>query len=257
MCFRYFGFYHTYDTFYCLNQRFKQLIQYETKSYIDLYSTPSGKFLTFCFDLIQLIKTSQNYPLSIVALDKYRFNLIFYDDLFKDKFSKVKSLTLLNIDARAVYSIIFDDAIKLYQSLERLSLLNKIGEENEHSNDIKYLCSHLISSKMKSLKYLNLNFKRYSCACEHGLYRHTHHVELEFYELTIGNKSLSNLETLIIGNIPCGYGTYTSTELSFNTFTEKLSPCLSKLKNLMINAIRFDEDKYPGQNGVCIKILSH
>ncbi|CAF4021210.1 unnamed protein product [Rotaria sordida] len=139
---------------------------------------------------------SQNYPLSIVALDRYRFNLIFYDDLFKDKFSKVKSLKLSNIDAKTLSSIIFDETIKLYQNVERLSLLNAIGEENEHSDDIKHLCSHLISSKMKSLKYLNLNFK-------------------------------------------------------------KLLPCLPKLQNLMIHAIHFDQDKYPGPNKLRIKILSH
>ncbi len=33
------------------------------------------------------------------------------------------------------------------------------------------LCHNLISSKMKSLKYLNLNFEPYTCGCNHGLYR--------------------------------------------------------------------------------------
>ncbi|CAF4616335.1 unnamed protein product [Rotaria sp. Silwood1] len=137
MCFCYFSYYHVYQMFYRLNQRFNQLIQYETKIHLELYSIPSGKFLTFCIDLNQIITTSQNYPLSIVAHDKYRFNLIFYDDLFKDKLSKVKSLTLSNIDARTIYSIIFDETIKLYQSLERLSLQNKIGEENNYTDNIK------------------------------------------------------------------------------------------------------------------------
>ncbi|CAF2763768.1 unnamed protein product, partial [Rotaria sp. Silwood2] len=85
----------------------------------------SEKFLTFCFALHQLTIISQNYSLSIATLDKYKYNLIFYDDLFKEKLSKVKSSTLSSIDARTIYSIIFDETIQLYQTLEPLSLQNK------------------------------------------------------------------------------------------------------------------------------------
>ena len=137
MCFRYFDFYHLYEMFFGLNQRFNQLIQNQTKIHIELYLIPSGKFLTFCYQLYQLLTTSENYLLSIVALDKYRFNIIFYDDLFKDKFSKLKSLTLSNIDTRTICSIIFDRTTKLYESLEKLRLLDKISEENKHANDIE------------------------------------------------------------------------------------------------------------------------
>lgn len=61
------------------------------------------------------------------------------------------------------------------------------------------LCSSLISSKMKSLKYLNLNFKLnfdhpYGCSCQCE-----YDIELEFHMLKNGDKSSSNLESLIIG----------------------------------------------------------
>ncbi|CAF2691827.1 unnamed protein product [Rotaria sp. Silwood2] len=218
MCFGYFDFYCLYEIFYCLNQRFKQLIQYQTKIHIDLSSIPSKNFLTFCFQLNQLITTSQNYPLSIVAHDQHKLNLILEDDLFQETFSKLKSLTLSNIDAKTIYSIIFDKPAKLYQSLERLSFLDKIKRENEGSDDIKRkntnaqlplrhkldfvylgLCSSLISSKMKSLKYLKLNFIPYWTGCECDWYTRSDYVYLEFIELAEREKSLSHLETLIIG----------------------------------------------------------
>ena len=122
--------------FYNLNQRFNQLIQYQTKIHLVFHSIPSGKFLTFCIDLNQILTINQNYLLSIVAIEENKFNLIFYDNLFKDKFSKLKYLTLSNIDATTISSVIFDETIKLYQNLERLSLLNKIGEDTEYSNSI-------------------------------------------------------------------------------------------------------------------------
>jgi hypothetical protein len=53
---------------------------------------------------------------------------------------------------------------------------------------------------MKSLKYLNLNFKPYWCGCECGLYTRSDYVYLDFDELARREKSISNLETIIIGS---------------------------------------------------------
>ena len=95
ICFAYFNFYELYEIFSGLNQRFNQLIQHETKLSINLASIPQGKFLTFSIKLNQLITTSQEYPLSIVADDKHKLNLILYDDLFKDKFSQIKIIKII------------------------------------------------------------------------------------------------------------------------------------------------------------------
>ena len=63
------------------------------------------------------------------------------------------------------------------------------------------LCSNLISSKMKSLKYLKLNFLPYSCGCNLSFSStRSNYVDLQFNQLIIRNKSLSNLETLFIGS---------------------------------------------------------
>ncbi|CAF2721641.1 unnamed protein product [Rotaria sp. Silwood2] len=142
ICFSYFNFYELYETFSNLNQRFNHLIQYESKLYINLDLVPNTKFLTFCLNLNQFIATSQNYPLSVIAHDKYKLNVIFYDDLFKDKFSKLKSLTLSNITIETIYSIIFETAAKLYESLRRLSLLDEISTEDkrEEDNNIQKIC---------------------------------------------------------------------------------------------------------------------
>jgi hypothetical protein len=126
MCFAYFDICELYHLFFGLNQCFNQLIQYETKMQINLSSIPSGEFLTFSFELNQFITTTQNYPLSIIANDecKCELNLILQDNLFKQKFSKLKSLTLSNVDANTIYSIIFEKKAELYQNLERLTLLD-------------------------------------------------------------------------------------------------------------------------------------
>ncbi|CAF1239203.1 unnamed protein product [Rotaria sp. Silwood1] len=199
---------------------------------MDLGSIPHGKFLTFCIKLNQLITTSQNYPLSIIAHDKHRFNLILEDDLFKNKFSKLKSLTLSNIDAKTIYSLIFDKTTKLNQSLERLSFLDEISREIEASNDIKRLCGSLISSKMKSLKYLKLNFIPYSTwtGCECGWHTCSDYIYLEFVKLAERETSL---------NISNRY--YATTTIYFHTLITDLLPCLPKLKNLLINAIHFED----------------
>jgi len=122
------NFYKIYEIFYCLNQRFNQLIPYETKICLDLYSIPSRQFLTFCFQLKQFIITSQNYPLSILTDDKHKLNLILEDDLFTETFSKLKSLTLSEMDSDTIYSMIFKYQTKLYKSLERLTLRDWVKE---------------------------------------------------------------------------------------------------------------------------------
>ncbi|CAF0830096.1 unnamed protein product [Adineta steineri] len=152
---------------------------------------------------------------------------------------KLKSLSLSNIDAGTINSLIFNKTLKLYKKLERLNLFEKISEKHEGSNDIECLCSNFLSSKMKSLKYLRLNFEPYWCGCESGWNARPHYIDL-----LVKNTSLSNLETLIIGNI----NDETTTKILFKTLHEKLLPYLTKLKNLMINAIHFDENKYSRQN---------
>ncbi|CAF0913745.1 unnamed protein product [Adineta steineri] len=80
---------------------------------------------------------------------------------------------------------------------------------------------------MKSLKYFKLNIEHYKSNSPFDLY---------FNTFTIENKSLSNLETLIIG-----YSGYpTSTIVSFETLTQKLFPRLPKLKNLLIDFLEFE-----------------
>ena len=120
---------------------------------------------------------------------------------------------LSNIDCETLCSIIFDYPTKLYENLENLSLLDNISEEDhklkynrECKNTLRDiqldfiyldLCNNLISSKMKLLKYLKLNFNPYRCGCRQ--YTSSNHVDLYFDRFTIENKSLSSLETLIIG----------------------------------------------------------
>ncbi|CAF5011038.1 unnamed protein product, partial [Rotaria sp. Silwood1] len=107
---------------------------------------------------------------------------------------------------------------------------------------IKRFCSKLISSKMKLLKYLHLNFEPYSCGCEHGLQSRDDYVNLKFEEFLRNEKSLSNMETIIIGYIPEDDNTETTTKLSFNTLLKNLLPYLPKLKNLIINSIDFNDN---------------
>jgi hypothetical protein len=56
-------------------------------------------------------------------------------------------------------------------------------------------CIDLISSKMESLKYLNLNFKPYLPVCDCSRYTPDNYVELYFDDLI----QISHLETIIIG----------------------------------------------------------
>ncbi|CAF1335112.1 unnamed protein product [Rotaria sordida] len=237
MCFNYIDFYQLYETFFCLNPRFNKLILYDAKSHVDFGAIPSGKFLTFCFNLNQLTNTNKNYPLSIRADDEYQFNIFFEDDLFKDKFSKLKSLIINNIKIATLSNIIFDEKIKLNETLERLSLMEDISGEDY---EIQELCNNLISSKMKSLKYLNLNFEIYECECEHDVYEPKDYVDLNFEELSIRENSLNNLKTIIIGYIPKNDRDFATTRISFYSLAEKLLPCLPKLKNLIINSVYLD-----------------
>ncbi|CAF1468189.1 unnamed protein product [Adineta steineri] len=247
-CFDYLDFNCLYDIFYNLNQRFRRLIESKRKIQINFNSIPSNNFLRFCFQINQYIKRDENYSLSILTDNKCRLNLILEDDLFKEISLKLKSLSLSNIDAETINSLIFNKTLKLYKRLERLNLFKKISEKHEGSNDIecKSLCNNLLSSKMKSLKYLRLNFEPYWCGCESGWNARPH-----YFDLLVKNASLSNLETLIIGNI----NDETTTKISFKTLHEKSLPCLTKLKNLMINAIHFHENKYSRQNQIYIPPL--
>ncbi|CAF1068418.1 unnamed protein product [Rotaria sp. Silwood1] len=224
-----------------------KLIEYQTKICIYLHSIPSRKFLTFCFQLNQLITTRQNYPLSIIAHDQYKLDVMLEDDLFKATFSKLKSLTLSNIETETIYSIIFVKTAELYQRLERLNLLVKIKGEFGKYDDIERLCSSLISSKMKLLKYFMLNFERSWSVCECNLYMRSNYLDLEFTELVEGEKSFSHLETIIIGSM--SDDCYLSeTTICFHILIEHLLPCLPKLKNLIIDSIHFetfyDRQKY-------------
>ncbi|CAF4935467.1 unnamed protein product, partial [Rotaria sp. Silwood1] len=239
ICFDYFDFYWLYELFFDLNQRLNELILYQAKIYINLKSIRHEKFLAFCLKLNQLIIISQNYPLSIHTWSEDRFNLIFNDDLTKDKFSKLKSISISNIKVTTLNYILFDETIKLYETLERLSLESEISGEDY---GIEGFCSKLISSKMKLLKYLHLNFEPYSCGCEHGLQSRDDYVNLKFEEFLRNEKSLSNMETIIIGYIPEDDNTETTTKLSFNTLLKNLLPYLPKLKNLIINSIDFNDN---------------
>jgi hypothetical protein len=129
MCFTYLDFYNIHKIFFCLNKRFNDLVRYQTQIFIDLSSIPSGKCLTFCLQLKQL-----NSPLSIVAHNKDKIDFILGDDLFAETFSKLKSLTLSKMDSETIYSMIFDYPTRLYQNLERLSLLDKIIEKYDGSS---------------------------------------------------------------------------------------------------------------------------
>ena len=52
---------------------------------------------------------------------------------------------------------------------------------------------------MKSLIYLHLNFKLNRCACQKGKSSLVNDIYLDFQDLSKREKSLSYLETLIIG----------------------------------------------------------
>jgi hypothetical protein len=279
-CFSYLDFYHIYEIFFHLNTRFNQLILYQTKIHFNFSSISSRQIFTFCSQLNQLTKTSENYPYSIVAHGKHKLKLILEDDLFSETFSKLRSLTLSNTDCETICLIIFDYPTKLYENLEILNLLDNITEKNyklkynreckKTLRDIQFnliyldLCNNLISSKMKSLKYLKLNFNRYPCGYRY--YMGPNHIDLYFDQFTKENKSLSNLETLIIGckvsisvSFTLSYmlldsGYQTCTIVSLKTLTEKLLPRLSKLKNLLIDFLEFD-NSWSGEERVCTIVV--
>ncbi|UJR16911.1 hypothetical protein I4U23_003809 [Adineta vaga] len=174
--------------------------------------------------------------------DEIRFNLIMKNNLFQDQFLKLKSIALCNIHADSIYDAIFDERMELYKRLERL-ILHEVSEEAEHGSSIGRLCNRLISSKMEALKFLNINFKPYRCGCENNVQSGSDDVNLELDNLSGKSQSFSNLETLIIGDIPGeDDDSYTKTRLSFHTLTEEVLPRLPKLKKLFINLIHFDQD---------------
>jgi hypothetical protein len=136
ICLSYFHFYCLYETFSCLNQRFNKLILHQANIYIDLNSISDGDFLTFCLKLNHFLTTTKNYPLSISTYNEQRFTLIIKDNLFQDKFSKLKSLTLSDMHAGPIFDAIFDEKTQLYERLERLTL-GDISEADEHDGTIE------------------------------------------------------------------------------------------------------------------------
>ncbi len=76
----------------------------EANIYIDLDSTSDENLLTFGFKLHHLL--SQKVKMISVSNERSykedRFNLIMKDNLFQDKFSKLKSLKLFNMHAEPI-----------------------------------------------------------------------------------------------------------------------------------------------------------
>jgi hypothetical protein len=138
MCFDYFDFYRLYQVFFGLNQRLDRLIQYEAKIYVDLNSFLPQDFLTFCLNLSQLNKNTSNYPRSLTTYSEENLKLIFYDNLLKDRFTRIKSLSVASMKFDTLYHAIFDEETKLYKTLERLTLSDEIGVER-NENDGKRL----------------------------------------------------------------------------------------------------------------------
>jgi len=57
-------------------------------------------FKNFCFEFHQCLTISENFPLSIHADDKHKFYFILEENFLQEKFSKLKSLSIGNIDIR-------------------------------------------------------------------------------------------------------------------------------------------------------------
>ncbi|CAF4274906.1 unnamed protein product, partial [Rotaria sordida] len=120
------------------------------------------------------------------------------NDLFKNEFSRIKSLKITNIDVSALSTIIFGRRTNLCETLERLTYQQEI----DSNDDIERFCTELISSKMKSLKYLHLNLCPKPSTVDENPYYHSDSEDDEnFIVLSLFNnqKSLSNLETIVIG----------------------------------------------------------
>jgi hypothetical protein len=136
LCFSYFTFYELYETFFCLNQRLNQLLLSKASIYINLNnSIIETSFLTFCYKLHDYLRQSKNDFLAMTSYNEIRFNIIMKDDLFQDKFAKLKSLALHDIHADSIYNAIFDQRLNLYERLERL-ILHEVSEEEEHGSDV-------------------------------------------------------------------------------------------------------------------------
>ncbi len=65
----------------------------------------------------------------------------------------------------------------------------------------------VLRKSLFGLIILKFNFEPHRCGCEYHWERYIHYVELEIEQWAISDKSLFNLETLIIGSkyIPCDY----------------------------------------------------
>ena len=133
LCLNYLTFVDLYESFFGLNQRLNQLLLSKPTIYID--SIPETHFLTHCLKLSHFLSRSQNDLLALQSYDENQFKLIMKDHLFKDKFSRLKSLTLNSIHADLIYDVIFNEEMKLYDILERL-LLIEVSEEEEHGSAV-------------------------------------------------------------------------------------------------------------------------
>ena len=138
MCFAYFDFYSCYQLFYGLNQRFQKVMQHHPNICIQLDGIPDEKFLTFCIQLNKFLTTTENYPTAIWSYNQHKLQLLFYDDSFQAKFSKLKSFTTAKMNVSTLTDILFDERTQLYNTLERLSLVEKTSGTC-HSIDRKYL----------------------------------------------------------------------------------------------------------------------
>lgn len=136
MCFSYFSLFDLTETFYALNQRFDKLILHQPTVYIDIDRIADGKLFTTCFRLHDFLSKSHNELLAISASNEHRFTMMMRDDLFRDKFSKLKSLTLLCMHAEAVYSTIFDERMRLCETLERITL-SEVSDGEEHGSTVQ------------------------------------------------------------------------------------------------------------------------
>ncbi|CAF1370637.1 unnamed protein product [Rotaria sordida] len=165
----------------------------------------------------------------------HRLHSLAYLNDYCDKQDKLKKSK--NLFSSNNTNLQFIPSIDLRSAVIRQKDFNRsIPKNNEQ------LYSNLISSKMKSLKHLNLNFE--ICEWEHNMYNHEDYVDLNYKELSIRKNSLNSLETIIIGYIPKGNRDYSTTRISFYSLIDKLLPCLPKLKNLIINSIYLDESDY-------------
>lgn len=150
-CFGYLSVYHLYQSFSCINARLNELIIDQTNNGLNLSSIPDEVMLTFCFQLHRFLTITNNYPLSIISIsDEQKFNFIMKDNLFQDKFSKLKSLTLSGIHAEHIYNVIFNETTQLYHTLERVTL-DEVSDGHQYSSYVDRKKGFHINENVNSL----------------------------------------------------------------------------------------------------------